>query len=185
MDLTKATKIAIQEMIDFLVATKGLDKHSAYQLASIAADVAITQLVDGNVGRSRQDTEEHFYIRKIACSVRLPPAQGGHGSDAFQTIRHYFDTFHLRCCVIAPAAQQASRAGGIDSIQQEPLKEWLTYIASDELQGRATYSEGLGLAAGYISSHLAAVGRQAGGRPRHVPPGRQASSACARRAAPP
>jgi acetamidase/formamidase len=50
IDLTKATKIAIQEMIDFLVATKGLDKHSAYQLASIAADVAITQLVDGNVG---------------------------------------------------------------------------------------------------------------------------------------
>ena len=50
IDLTKATKIAIQEMIDFLVATKGLDRHSAYQLASIAADVAITQLVDGNVG---------------------------------------------------------------------------------------------------------------------------------------
>jgi len=50
VDLTKATKIAIQEMIDFLAATKGLDKHSAYQLASIAADVAITQLVDGNVG---------------------------------------------------------------------------------------------------------------------------------------
>ena len=49
-DLTKATKIAIQEMIDFLAATKGLDKQSAYQLASIAADVAITQLVDGNVG---------------------------------------------------------------------------------------------------------------------------------------
>jgi acetamidase/formamidase len=50
IDLTKATKIAIQEMIDFLAATKGLDKQSAYQLASIAADVAITQLVDGNVG---------------------------------------------------------------------------------------------------------------------------------------
>ena len=49
-DLTKATKIAIQEMIDFLAAIKGLDKHSAYQLSSIAADVAITQLVDGKVG---------------------------------------------------------------------------------------------------------------------------------------
>ena len=59
---------------------------------------------------------------------------------------------------IAPAAQQSSKAGGIASIQQEPLKEWLTYIASDELQGRATYSEGLGLAAGYISSHLAEWG---------------------------
>ena len=53
----------------------------------------------------------------------------------------------------APAAQQSGK-GGINSIQQEPLREWLTYIASDELQGRATYSEGLGLAAGYISSFV-------------------------------
>jgi acetamidase/formamidase len=49
-DLTKATKIAVQEMIDFLAAAKGLDKHAAYQLSSIAANVAITQLVDGKVG---------------------------------------------------------------------------------------------------------------------------------------
>ena len=38
--------IAIQEMIDFLAATKGLTKHQAYQLVSIAGNVAITQLVD-------------------------------------------------------------------------------------------------------------------------------------------
>jgi acetamidase/formamidase/uncharacterized protein (DUF1330 family) len=50
VDLTTATRIAIQEMIDFLVATKGLDRHSAYQLTSIAGDVAITQLVDGTMG---------------------------------------------------------------------------------------------------------------------------------------
>ena len=50
VDLTRATRIAIQEMIDFLVATKGLDKHAAYQLTSIAGDVAITQLVDGTMG---------------------------------------------------------------------------------------------------------------------------------------
>ncbi len=49
-DLTKATRIAIQEMVDFIAATKGLDKHQAYQLTSIAADVAITQLVDGTMG---------------------------------------------------------------------------------------------------------------------------------------
>jgi acetamidase/formamidase len=49
-DLTKATKIAVQEMIDFLVAEKKLDRMAAYQLASIAADVHITQLVDGKVG---------------------------------------------------------------------------------------------------------------------------------------
>ena len=49
-DLTKATKVAIQEMIDFLVAEKKLDKMSAYQLTSIAGNVAMTQLVDGKVG---------------------------------------------------------------------------------------------------------------------------------------
>jgi acetamidase/formamidase len=45
-DLTVATTIAIQEMIDFLAAEKGLTKHQAYQLVSIAGHVAITQLVD-------------------------------------------------------------------------------------------------------------------------------------------
>ena len=49
-DLTKATKIAIQEMIDFLVADKKLDRMAAYQLTSIAGNVAMTQLVDGKVG---------------------------------------------------------------------------------------------------------------------------------------
>lgn len=50
VDLTAATRIAIQEMIDFLVQTRGLDRHSAYQLTSLAGDVAITQLVDGTMG---------------------------------------------------------------------------------------------------------------------------------------
>jgi acetamidase/formamidase len=49
-DLTKATKIAIQEMIDFLVAEKKMDKMTAYQLTSIAGNVSMTQLVDGKVG---------------------------------------------------------------------------------------------------------------------------------------
>ena len=49
-DLTKATRIAIQEMVDFLAATKGLDKLTAYQLTSVAGNVAITQLVDQKVG---------------------------------------------------------------------------------------------------------------------------------------
>ena len=45
-NLEAATTIAIQEMIDFLAATRGLTKHEAYQLVSIAGHVAITQLVD-------------------------------------------------------------------------------------------------------------------------------------------
>jgi acetamidase/formamidase len=45
-DLMVATKTAIQEMIDFLAATKGMSKHEAYQLVSIAGHVVVTQLVD-------------------------------------------------------------------------------------------------------------------------------------------
>src|SRR5262245_40866263 len=49
-DLVKATKTAIQEMIDFLMTEKKLDRLAAYQLTSIAGNVAMTQLVDGKVG---------------------------------------------------------------------------------------------------------------------------------------
>jgi len=50
-DLKTATSEAIQEMIDFLASTKGVTRHEAYQLVSIAGNVAITQLVDKpNVG---------------------------------------------------------------------------------------------------------------------------------------
>ncbi len=45
-DLAVATKGAIQEMVDFLVVTKKLTKHQAYQVVSLAGNVAVTQLVD-------------------------------------------------------------------------------------------------------------------------------------------
>ena len=49
-DLSAAAKAAIQEMVNFLAASKGLTKHEAYQLTSLAGDVAITQLVDQTLG---------------------------------------------------------------------------------------------------------------------------------------
>jgi acetamidase/formamidase len=45
-DLKTATTTAVQEMVDFLAATKKLTKHEAYQLISLAGNVAVTQLVD-------------------------------------------------------------------------------------------------------------------------------------------
>jgi acetamidase/formamidase len=45
-DLAVATTLAIQEMVDFLVTTRHLSRHRAYQLVSIAGNVAVTQLVD-------------------------------------------------------------------------------------------------------------------------------------------
>ena len=45
-DLTKATTMAIQEMVDFIAAKWKMNKHQAYQLVSVAGNVAVTQLVD-------------------------------------------------------------------------------------------------------------------------------------------
>ncbi len=49
-DLTNATKIAVREMIDFLVHEKSMTREDAYMLSSIAVDLSITQLVDGKKG---------------------------------------------------------------------------------------------------------------------------------------
>jgi hypothetical protein len=53
-------------------------------------------------------------------------------------------------------------SGGVGSISADSLRPWLTYLASDELEGRATFSAGLGLAAGYIERHLQEWGVQPG-----------------------
>jgi acetamidase/formamidase len=49
-DLNEATRMAVREMIDFLVNEKRLSRDDAYMLTSVAADLSITQLVDGNKG---------------------------------------------------------------------------------------------------------------------------------------
>src|SRR6267378_2792920 len=49
-NLTEATKIAVREMIDFLMTEKHLTREDAYMLASVAADLHITELVDENDG---------------------------------------------------------------------------------------------------------------------------------------
>ena len=49
-ELYEATRIAVREMIDFLMAEKHLSHDDAYMLTSVAGDVDITELVDGNKG---------------------------------------------------------------------------------------------------------------------------------------
>jgi acetamidase/formamidase len=49
-ELYEATRIAVREMIDFLVREKHLSRDDAYMLISVAGDVDITELVDGNKG---------------------------------------------------------------------------------------------------------------------------------------
>ena len=49
-DLGEATRIAVRQMIDFLITDKHLSRDDAYMLTSVAGDVDITELVDGNKG---------------------------------------------------------------------------------------------------------------------------------------
>lgn len=62
-DLVVATKMALRQAIDFLVAEKGMTREDAYMLASVSCDVRITQLVDGNVGA-------HVMIPKAIFTAR-------------------------------------------------------------------------------------------------------------------
>ncbi|HEY9515576.1 MAG TPA: acetamidase/formamidase family protein [Gemmatimonadaceae bacterium] len=62
-DLTKATQICVQQMVDFLMAKKNLSRVEAYRLASMAANLRITELVDGNVG-------VHMMIAKSVLGIR-------------------------------------------------------------------------------------------------------------------
>src|SRR4051794_2818700 len=76
----------------------------------------------------------------------------------------------------APQAQSTAMvsgaSGGAASITPDELKEWLSYIASDQLQGRRVYEEGLGLAAAYIAAHLKEWSvKPAGGHGGHLQAG--------------
>lgn len=49
-ELNVATKLAVQEAVDFIAAEKGLSRADAYALVSCAVDLHITQIVDGTKG---------------------------------------------------------------------------------------------------------------------------------------
>jgi len=49
-DLDEAAKMAVKEMIDFLVSEKSMKPEDAYLLCSLAADLHVTQTVDGTKG---------------------------------------------------------------------------------------------------------------------------------------
>ena len=83
-DLNEATKMAVREMIDFLVTEKHLARDDAYQLSSVAADVDITQLVDGNKGvhamipkaifvrQTSAGSEDQITLERTACFGTCP-----------------------------------------------------------------------------------------------------------------
>jgi hypothetical protein len=61
--------------------------------------------------------------------------------------------FSVSCLTVGAARGAPAEAPG--SVQPAEIREWLSYIASDELEGRQVFTEGLGLAAAYIADHLA------------------------------
>src|SRR5689334_21737447 len=65
----------------------------------------------------------------------------------------------------ALAAAAGAASGGPGSITSQELREWLDYVASDQLQGRAVFSEGFGLAGAYIADHLRTWGVKPAGDP--------------------
>ncbi|HWX90641.1 MAG TPA: hypothetical protein VNY75_10065, partial [Rhizomicrobium sp.] len=49
-DLAIATRKAVRNMVDFLMAEKHLSQDDAYMLVSVAGDLHITEMVDSNKG---------------------------------------------------------------------------------------------------------------------------------------
>lgn len=57
-----------------------------------------------------------------------------------------------------PAKTAPPSFGNVDGVTAKQLREYLTFIASDELEGRDTPSRGLDIAAMFIAQHLASWG---------------------------
>ena len=55
---------------------------------------------------------------------------------------------------VAALTVAAAAAGGGGLIKSPDLRDWLTYLASDELEGRAVFTTGFGLAVAYVEDHL-------------------------------
>src|SRR5688572_9091161 len=56
------------------------------------------------------------------------------------------------------AGTAGAQSKGLATIQEKDLREWLTYLASDELQGRQLVSEGYGNATQYVAERLREMG---------------------------
>lgn len=59
---------------------------------------------------------------------------------------------------LAAPGQQVSTGVQLAAIAESDMREWLTYLASDALQGRQVFTEGYGLAAGYVANELEKMG---------------------------
>src|SRR5262245_42770912 len=91
------------------------------------------------------------------------PRNGSFSGDARPQKRGESMSFRRTTAVLAQLAlittfvaarPEANANGGRSLIKADEMREWLAYLSSDELEGRRTFSEGLGLAAAYIAAQL-------------------------------
>jgi len=54
----------------------------------------------------------------------------------------------------APQAPEPVTDVRFPQLNESEIREWLSYLSSDELQGREVFTEGYGMAAGYVADHL-------------------------------
>ena len=66
-------------------------------------------------------------------------------------------------CLTLSAVPAQNHKADKATVRADDLQKWLSYLASDELEGRATFSEGLGLAAAYLAEQLRSWGVRPGG----------------------
>ncbi len=67
--------------------------------------------------------------------------------------------------VVVAVAGATAASGGAGAIKSPDLRDWLTYISSDELEGRAVFTDGLRTRGWIHRGSPPRVGRQAGRRP--------------------
>ena len=70
-DLSNATRKALRNMIDFLVATKDMSRDDAYMLISVAGDVEVTEFVDRNKGVHVMLAKDLFTGQQLTDCVSL------------------------------------------------------------------------------------------------------------------
>ncbi len=66
-DLNIAAKMAVREMIDFLLYDKGIDPEYGYMIVSLAGDLRVTQTVDGVKGIHVMMPKGIFANKKPLC----------------------------------------------------------------------------------------------------------------------
>ena len=111
-DLNQAAKIATREMLNFIVATKGLPRDDVLMLLSAAMDLHVTQIVDGTKGihamipKAVSDSRAEFRPR----TVRTVSGEANRPLRRQRQINRW-PIWPLGCTMLAKTAPRTPREG--------------------------------------------------------------------------